>query len=66
MAVKIKVKLILEVRAAQLSQREICRTRKMSQHSVGDVCKHLHKRIGYIAGLRQRYMLECLLQSNDL
>src|SRR5690554_5992093 len=39
MAPKIKVKLILELRAAQLSQREICRTRKMSQHSVGDVCR---------------------------
>jgi transposase len=39
MAKKIKVKLILELRAAQMSQREICRTRKMSQHSVGDVCK---------------------------
>lgn len=39
MAKKIKVKLILELRAAQMSQREICRTRKMSQHSVGDVCR---------------------------
>jgi len=39
MAKKIKVKLILELRAVQMSQREICRTRKMSQHSVGDVCK---------------------------
>lgn len=39
MAQKIKVKLVLELRAAQLSQREICRTRKMSQHSVGDVCR---------------------------
>jgi transposase len=37
MAQKIKVKLILELRTAQLSQREISRTRKMSQHSVGDV-----------------------------
>lgn len=37
MAKKIKVKLILELQAAQMSQREICRTRKMSQHSVGDV-----------------------------
>lgn len=37
MAKKIKVKLILELRAAQMSQREICRTRKISQHSVGDV-----------------------------
>ena len=39
MANKIKVKLILELRAAQISQREICRTRKMSQHSVSDVCR---------------------------
>lgn len=39
MAKKIKVKLVLELRAAQLSQREICRSRKMSQHSVGDVCR---------------------------
>jgi hypothetical protein len=39
MAQKIKVKLVLELRSAQLSQREICRTRKMSQHSVGDVCR---------------------------
>ena len=39
MASKIKVKLILELRAAQVSQREICRTRKMSQHSVGEVYK---------------------------
>lgn len=39
MANKIKVKLILELRAAQVSQREICRTRKMSQHSVGEVYK---------------------------
>ena len=39
MAKKIKVKLILELRAAQMSQRESCRTRKMSQHSVGDVCR---------------------------
>lgn len=39
MAKKIKVKLILELRAAQMSQREICRTRKISQHSVGDVCR---------------------------
>lgn len=39
MAKKIKVKLILELQAAQMSQREICRTRKMSQHSVGDVFK---------------------------
>lgn len=39
MARKIKVKLILELRAAQMSQREICRTRKMSQHSVGEVWK---------------------------
>jgi transposase len=39
MANKIKVKLILELRAAQMSQREICRTRHMSQHSVSDVFK---------------------------
>ena len=39
MANKIKVKLILELRASSMSQREICRTRQMSQHSVGDVCK---------------------------
>jgi transposase len=39
MAKKIKVKLILELRAAQMSQREISKTRKMSQHSVSDVCK---------------------------
>ena len=39
MANKIKVKLILELLAAQMSQREISRTRKMSQHSVGDVCR---------------------------
>jgi transposase len=39
MASKIKVKLILELRAARMSQREICRTRQMSQHSVGDVFK---------------------------
>lgn len=37
MANKIKVKLILELRAAQMSQREICRTRHISQHSVSDV-----------------------------
>ena len=37
MAIKIKVKLILELRAAQISQREICRTRKISHHSVIDV-----------------------------
>jgi len=37
MASKTKVKLILELRAAQMSQREISRTRKMSQHSVDDV-----------------------------
>lgn len=35
-AKKIKVKQIFELRAAQMSQREICRTRKMPQHSVGD------------------------------
>ena len=45
MAKKIKVKLILELREAQMSQREICRTRKMSQHSVGDVCR-LAKELG--------------------
>lgn len=39
MAKKIKVKLILELRANQMSQREISKTRKMSQHSVGDVFK---------------------------
>jgi transposase len=39
MANKIKAKLILELRAAQMSQREICRTRHMSQHSVSDVFK---------------------------
>lgn len=39
MANKIKVKLILELRAAQMSQREICRTRHISQHSVSDVFK---------------------------
>lgn len=39
MANKIKVKLILELRASQMSQREICKTRKMSTHSVGDVYK---------------------------
>jgi transposase len=39
MANKIKVKLILELRAAQMSQREICRSRKMSLHSVSDVYK---------------------------
>jgi transposase len=39
MAKKIKVKLILELRATQMSQREICRTRKISQHSVSDVYK---------------------------
>ena len=39
MAKKIKVKLILELRATQISQREICRTRKISQHSVIDVYK---------------------------
>lgn len=37
MASKIKVKLILELRANHMSQREISRTRKMSQHSIGDV-----------------------------
>ena len=37
MANKIKVKLILELRAAHMSQREICRTRHMSQHSVSNV-----------------------------
>ena len=39
MVSKIKVKLILELRAAQMSQREICRTRHISQHSVIDVFK---------------------------
>jgi transposase len=39
MAKKIKVKLILELRDANMSQREICRSRKMSQHSVSDVFK---------------------------
>ena len=37
MANKIKVKLILELRSAHMSQREICRTRHISQHSVIDV-----------------------------
>lgn len=37
MANKIKVKLILELRAAHMSQREICRTRHISQHFVIDV-----------------------------
>ncbi|MBS7528851.1 IS21 family transposase [Fusibacter paucivorans] len=45
MANKIKVKLILELRALKISQREIARTRQMSQHSVGDVCK-LAKELG--------------------
>lgn len=39
MAKKIKVKLILELRAANMSQREICRSIKISSHSVSDVCK---------------------------
>ncbi|WZL81198.1 IS21 family transposase [Vallitaleaceae bacterium 9-2] len=39
MAKKIKVKLILELRAANMSQREIYRSRKISSHSVCDVCK---------------------------
>ena len=39
MAKKIKVKLILELRAAQMSQRQIYKTRRMSQHSVSDVYK---------------------------
>jgi len=39
MANKIKVKLIMELRAAGMSQREISRARHMSQHSVGDVCR---------------------------
>lgn len=39
MANKIKVKLVLELRAAQMSQREICCTRHISQHSVSDVFK---------------------------
>jgi len=37
MANKIKVKLILELRASQMSQREISRTRNISSHSVIDV-----------------------------
>lgn len=44
MANKIKVKLILELRAAQMSQREICRTRHISQHSVSDVFKIAHEK----------------------
>lgn len=43
MAKKIKVKLILELRASQISQREICRTRKISPHSVGEVYKIANK-----------------------
>lgn len=39
MAKKIKVKLILKLRAANMSQREISRSRKISSHSVSDVCK---------------------------
>jgi transposase len=39
MAKKIKVKLILELRASGLSQREISRTRSISVHSIGDVYK---------------------------
>ena len=39
MASNIKVRLILELPAAQVSQCEICHTRKMSQHSVGEVYK---------------------------
>lgn len=39
MAKKIKVKLILELLAANMSQREICRSRKISSHSVRDVYK---------------------------
>lgn len=39
MARKIQVKLILELRKANLSQNEIARTRKISKHSVGAVCR---------------------------
>jgi len=39
LARKIQVKLILELRKANLSQNEITRTRKMSHHSVSAVCK---------------------------
>lgn len=39
MAKKIQVKLILELRKANLSQNEITRSRKMSHHSVSAVCK---------------------------
>lgn len=39
MASKIKGRLILELRLVQLSQCEICHTRKMSQHSAGKVYK---------------------------
>lgn len=39
MAKKIQVKLILELIRANLSQREIVRTRKISSHSVGAVCR---------------------------
>jgi hypothetical protein len=37
MAKKIKVKLILELRAAGLSQREICKTRNISRNSTRNV-----------------------------
>lgn len=37
MANKIKVKLILELWAAHMSQREICRTRYIPQHSISNV-----------------------------
>ena len=39
MAKKIQVKLILELRKSNLSQNEIARTRKISKHSIGAVCK---------------------------
>jgi transposase len=44
MANKIKVKLILELRETKMSQREICRTRHISQHSVSDVFKIAHEK----------------------
>lgn len=43
MAKKIKVKLILELLENKVSQREICRTRKMSRHSVSDANKIAQK-----------------------
>ena len=45
MANKIKVKVILELRAAQMSQREICRTRHISQHSVTDVFRIANEKV---------------------